>query len=89
MLVATRLTANSCMHMCSTNPTNATGHVTSVTRYCDDNRHVLTQLRRAKKKSSSFTPDFCPILLKNDPWIVQPSEYYDEVDIEALKKKHS
>ena len=42
-----------------------------------------------KKKSSSFTPDFCPILLKNDPWIVQPSEYYDEVDIEALKKKHS
>ena len=42
-----------------------------------------------KKKSSSFTPDFCPILLENDPWIVQPSEYYDEVDIEALKKKHS
>ena len=42
-----------------------------------------------KKKSSSFTPDFCPILLKNDPWIVQPSEYYDEVDIEALKRKHS
>ena len=42
-----------------------------------------------KKKSSTFTPDFCPILLDNDPWIVQPSEYYDEVDIEALKKKHS
>ena len=42
-----------------------------------------------EKKSSSFTPDFCPILLENDPWIVQPSEYYDEVDIEALKKKHS
>mgnify|MGYP006062363159 FL=1 len=42
-----------------------------------------------EKKSSSFTPDFCPILLENDPWIVQPSEYYDEVDIESLKKKHS
>ena len=42
-----------------------------------------------KKKSSSFTPDFCPILLDGDPWIVQPSEYYDEIDINGLKKKHS
>ena len=42
-----------------------------------------------KKKSSSFTPDFCPILLNGDPWIVQPSEYYDEIDINGLKKKHS
>ena len=41
-----------------------------------------------KKKSSSFTPDFCPILLDGDPWIVQP-EYYDEIDINGLKKKHS
>ena len=50
---------------------------------------ILNEIKTAclwKKKSSSFTPDFCPILLKNDPWIVQPSEYYDEVDIEALKK---
>ena len=30
-----------------------------------------------KKKSSTFMPDFCPILLDNDHWIVQPSEYYD------------
>ena len=42
-----------------------------------------------KKKSSTFTPDFCPILLDNDPRIVQPSEYYDEIDIDGLKKKHS
>ena len=42
-----------------------------------------------KKKSSTFTPDFCPILLDNDPWIVQPSEYYDEIDIDGLKKKYS
>ena len=42
-----------------------------------------------KKKSSSFTPDSCPIFLNNDPWIVQPSEYYDEVDIDILKKKYS
>ena len=37
----------------------------------------------------AFTPDFCPILLDGDPWIVQPSEYYDEIDINGLKKKHS
>ena len=42
-----------------------------------------------KKKSSTFTPDFCPILLDNDPWIGQPSEYYDEIDIDGLKKKYS
>ena len=41
-----------------------------------------------KKKSSTFTPDYCPILLDGDPWIVQPSEYYDEIDIDGLKKKH-
>ena len=42
-----------------------------------------------KKKSSTFTPDYCPILLDGDPWIVQPSEYYDEIDIDGLKKKYS
>ena len=42
-----------------------------------------------KKKSSTFTPDYCPILLDGDPWIVQPSEYYDEIDIDGLKEKHS
>ena len=42
-----------------------------------------------KKKSSTFTPDYCPILLDSDPWIVQPSEYYDEIEINALKKKYS
>ena len=42
-----------------------------------------------KKKSSTFTPDFCPILLDNDPWSVHPSEYYDEINIDGLKKKYS
>ena len=58
----------------------------------DPIKNYIKEIKTAclwKKKSSSFTPDFCPILLKNEPWIVQPSEYYDEVDIEALKKKHS
>ena len=41
-----------------------------------------------KKKSSKFKPDYCPVLLDGDPWIVQPYEYYDEIDIDGLNKKH-
>ena len=40
-----------------------------------------------KKKSSSFTPDFCPIRLNNDPWIVQPTEHYEEMSIEEIVEK--
>ena len=29
-----------------------------------------------KKKSSKFKPDFCPVNLSDDPWIVQPTEHY-------------
>ena len=39
-----------------------------------------------KKKSSIFNPDFCPIKLKDDPWIVQPTEHYEELSIEDLAK---
>ena len=58
----------------------------------DPIKNYIDEIKTAclwKKKSSSFIPDFCPILLNNDPWIIQPSEYYDEIDINALKKKHS
>ena len=41
-----------------------------------------------KKKSSKFIPDFCPIQLDSDPWIVQPTEHYEEIDINKIKKKH-
>ena len=41
-----------------------------------------------KKAKSSFTPDFCAITLKNNPWIVQPFERYEEIRIEELEKKH-
>ena len=41
-----------------------------------------------KKKSSTFTPDFCSILLNHDPWIVQPTEHYEEIDINKIKSKH-
>ena len=42
-----------------------------------------------KKKSSSFEPDFCPIKLDSDPWIVQPTEHYEELSIEELIKKNN
>ena len=42
-----------------------------------------------KKKSSKFTPDFCPIKLDNDPWIVQPTEHYEEMSINEVIEKQS
>jgi len=41
-----------------------------------------------KKKSSSFEPDFCPIRLESDPWIVQPTEHYEELSIDQILKKN-
>ena len=41
-----------------------------------------------KKKSSTFEPDFCPIRLDYDPWIVQPTEHYEEVSIEEIIEKN-
>jgi len=41
-----------------------------------------------KKKSSSFTPDFCPVRLKNDPWIVQPTEHFEELNIDQIIQKY-
>ena len=37
-----------------------------------------------KKKSSTFSPDFCAINLNDDPWIVQPTEHYEELSINDL-----
>ena len=41
-----------------------------------------------KKKSSSFEPDFCPVKLDSDPWIVQPTEHYEELLIEEIIKRN-
>ena len=41
-----------------------------------------------KKKSSKFNPDFCPIKLDNDPWIVQPTEHYEELTISEIIKRN-
>ncbi len=41
-----------------------------------------------KKKSSTFEPDFCPVRLDSDPWIVQPTEHYEEISIKEIIKKN-
>ena len=39
-----------------------------------------------KKAKSTFNPDFCAVILKDNPWIVQPFEKYEEIRVEELKK---
>ena len=41
-----------------------------------------------KKKSSTFNPDYCSVKLDSDPWIVQPTEHYEELSIEEIIKKN-
>ena len=41
-----------------------------------------------KKKSSKFEPDFCSVRLDADPWIVQPTEHYEELSIEKIIKRN-
>ena len=41
-----------------------------------------------KKKSSTFEPDFCSIRLDSDPWIVQPTEHYEELSIKDIIEKN-
>ena len=41
-----------------------------------------------KKKSSTFKPDFCSVRLDSDPWIVQPTEHYEELSVEEIIKKN-
>ena len=42
-----------------------------------------------KKKSSTFEPDFCPVKLDSDPWIVQPTEHYEEISMEEIIKRNN
>ena len=41
-----------------------------------------------KKKSSTFEPDFCPVQLDSDQWIVQPTEHYEELSMEEIIKRN-
>ena len=40
------------------------------------------------KKKSKFIPDFCAVKLKDDPWIVQPFEHYEDINIKKIIEKH-
>ena len=53
----------------------------------ESTKNYIEEIKTAclwKKKSSSFEPDFCPIKLESDPWIVQPTEHYEELSIEEI-----
>ena len=57
----------------------------------DPIKNYIKEIKTAclwKKKSSTFTPDFCPVMLDSDPWIVQPTEHFEEIRVEDIKKKH-
>ena len=57
----------------------------------DPIKNFIKEIKTAclwKKKSSSFEPDFCPIKLDSDPWIVQPTEHYEELTIEEIIQKN-
>ena len=41
-----------------------------------------------KKKSSTFEPDFCSVRLESDPWIVQPTEHYEELSIKEVIERN-
>ena len=48
----------------------------------------LKQPVYGKKKSSTFEPDFCPVKLDSDPWIVQPTEHYEEMSMDKIIKRN-
>ena len=41
-----------------------------------------------KKKSSTFEPDFCPVILDGDTGTVQPTEHYEELYSEEISKEY-
>ena len=54
-------------------------------------KHYINEVKTAclwKKKSSTFEPDFCPVKLDSDPWIVQPTEHYEELSMEEIIKRN-
>ena len=57
----------------------------------DSTKNFIKEVKTAclwKKKSSRFEPDFCPIKLDSDPWIVQPTEHYEELSIQEIINKN-
>ena len=57
----------------------------------DPVKNYIKEIKTAclwKKKSSTFNPNYCSVKLDSDPWIVQPTEHYEELSIEKLVLKH-
>ena len=57
----------------------------------DPVKNYIKEIKTAclwKKKSSIFNPDYCSVKLDSDPWIVQPTEHYEELSVERLALKH-
>jgi len=60
-------------------------------RKYEPTKYYINEVKTAclwKKKSSTFEPDFCPVKLNSDPWIVQPTEHYEELSIEEIIKRN-
>jgi uncharacterized protein len=54
-------------------------------------KNYINEIKTAclwKKKSSIFEPNFCPVKLDSDPWIVQPTEHYEELTMEEIIKRN-
>ena len=41
-----------------------------------------------RKNLLHLKPDFCPVILDSDPWIVQPTEHYEELSMEEIIKRN-
>ena len=57
----------------------------------ETNKNYIKEIKTAclwKKKSSTFNPDFCPVKLESDPWIVQPTEHYEELSMKEIIKRN-
>ena len=60
-------------------------------RKYEPTKNYINEVKTAclwKKKSSTFEPDFCPVKLDSDPWIVQPTEHYEELSMEEIIKRN-
>ena len=60
-------------------------------RKYEPTKYFIKEVKTAclwKKKSSTFEPDFCPVKLDTDPWIVQPTEHYEELSMEEIIKRN-
>ena len=46
------------------------------------------KLQSSSKNGSGRMTGFCPVRLESDPWIVQPTEHYEELTISEIIKRN-